>query len=361
MKTYLIPMRACSPVKTLPRSDTIFGALCWARRVLDGTPDFATWLKAFVENPSLVVTDAFPMVVNAEAARMHFLPKPYLLEPNTEYFQQKSGGSKSRLVDLITKYKKFKKIEFISRTLFNNILAGVLNACGLFEAFLQGKAKLAGKFLIDDQVDNKAFGLSDEAQFIREQVSQRNRIDRVTQSTDTEAGQLFFSEEYGLILGEGYRVHLYFLMKTDDIAGWIPALRWISDTGLGGDRSVGRAAIEILIEQIELFDGIKDAMSPTHWVTLSRYAPNLSNGELASVKSASAGYQMVTLRSKIESNWQRIDDPWKEAVRVFTAGSIFPMLDASPKEYYGWLPKVKDAPFEVYHNGLAFPAFAKIK
>ena len=70
MPAHRIRLRLCGPLATPLHSGTLFGHLCWAKRLREGEAALTDWLAALPESP-LLLSDAVPH---------DHLPRP-LLQP----------------------------------------------------------------------------------------------------------------------------------------------------------------------------------------------------------------------------------------------------------------------------------------
>jgi CRISPR-associated protein Csm4 len=187
----------------------------------------------------------------------------------------------------------------------------------------------------------------------------RNQIDRV-QGTTAE-GLLFVDSQLFFARGAG----LWCLMRAEEktVEALIrPAFRYLADTGIGGERTVGKGHFNIKIEGApSLADAGESANS---LLTLSYYLPPES--ELC-LDHGYAGYNLVRRWAKRESKFpqafagQASPPVYKRLVRLFAPGSIFPLPER--KEIYGRLAQVVpegEGPWSVWQSGLAIGIFGNI-
>ncbi|RPH56819.1 MAG: hypothetical protein EHM81_12560 [Chloroflexi bacterium] len=180
------------------------------------------------------------------------------------------------------------------------------------------------------------------------EAMQHNQIDRMAGATVD--GMLFYREETFFAPGAG----LWALLRADeqDFARYIhPALRYLADTGLGADRTSGKGQFEITVESAPTLPRVK---SPRAMMTLSHYLPVIGEFD---PQGEPLAYALKTLRPKREQKYSRplLDGQksapiYKQAVRVFEPGSVFPFKNK--KELYGRLARLTPAGQEaVFQSG----------
>ncbi|MGQ9629717.1 MAG: type III-A CRISPR-associated RAMP protein Csm4 [bacterium] len=347
MKTFRVKLVPASPLNGIPASETLFGALCWGIRTFYGESRLINLLDDFEGDPNrFVVSSAFPLL----SPQIYMYPMPILPEIDvesmkkiTERYEKSLGGSgKERLLRAISSYKQFKKIRYIEEEILQRILKG------------EGVRKLFEDYLTEERFDEKSGMLLVKSNGGRglpkdlikwNQPVQKNAIDRFTMSTSGE-GQLYYTSETSV----GRYVSLYFLIMTDDIDFFEPILRWMHDTGIGGNRTAGKGHFrKVDVEEVETLprgDG-------DQFITLSRYLPKPGEIDLGKAR-----YELLPYWGRVESMHFRGEDIWKDRVVYFKEGSVF---EAERREYYGQLVDVKRiGGATIKQNGLAFPLFGKV-
>jgi CRISPR type III-A-associated RAMP protein Csm4 len=203
----------------------------------------------------------------------------------------------------------------------------------------RAEAKILSKFLAHHRI-----------RLLEAAAMQHNSVDRVGGAT--VEGALFYKEEVFFAPGAG----LWAVLRADsgDVEKLIaPALRVLTDTGFGADRSTGRGFFDIHIEPlgIELFQQKQQAV-----MTLSRYLPQ--EGEI-NLNDEPLAYRLSVVHPKREQRLgyglERDSRPviYKRAVRMFEPGSVFP-YPVSEKDIFGrWalLSSPKSPP--IYQSGAA--------
>lgn len=258
--------------------------------------------------------------------------------------QSKKDKKEKEKVEIITQYKKFKKAELVSLSIFNRIVKASSEKA-LFQEFYSKDIVLEGKLLMTKK---EGEDYKTTKPLFQKELVQKNAIDRLTMSTGKE-GQTFYQEEYYA----SQTLKLHFLMKTDDTEFFKPVFRYLEDKGIGGNRSVGKG--RFLIDVLN-YTHTGDDVSPT-FITLSRYIPDVLE---INMESNFMFYDVFPYRSKVDSEAEfKGEDIWKSRVMYLKEGSC---LEAKgKKEFYGRMPVVKDIGGQkIYQNGLAFPVFCNI-
>jgi len=377
VKIYRVFLSPKAKINIFPGSDTLFGAICWGIRWIYGEDKLESLLNDFFNHKRrFLISSVFPVLVR-DNMRVYFFPMPKLpgltleeVKELAKVYEDKFGRDyKYSLVKLKEELKMFEEAEMLSEGLFEKIVRGEKSFKDLFEDYYKGKqimdyeshtfcpanlggeVKIIGKWLMNNKEFCDIFREKRPPTVISFKVSQRNKIDRFTNST-SGAGQIFYSDEIFL---KSSLIKLYFLIQTEDISYFLPIFRWLSDTGIGGDRTSGKGQFQLSDEpeEIELWAVDK----PNYFVALSRYLPQKDEIDLSKEK---INYDIISYRSKVETSVFRSADIWKNRIMYFKEGSIFPIN--RKKEFYGQLAKVKQIGKKViYQNGLAFPVFSLIK
>lgn len=331
MKEYIIRLLPKSSFEMELHSDTLFGAVCWGIRTLFGEEKLCSVLKDFKSSPPFSLSSAFPWKWDVKEYK-YFLPKPVLKPIPIDAFKGFAEKARNKaevyhsdkvgLIEISDKYKKFKKLKLIPLASFRKILKNP-----------------SEKELFADYLD----GFLKEPRFEDSGVSQKNSLDRLTNST-AGAGNTFYTKER--TFREKYG--LYFLLKTVNIEEYLaPVLKMLEDSGIGPNAKTGKNWFSIEIEQKTLIE----SQQGDSFITLSRYIGQ----ESLDVKHCL--YQTASVRSKVESRLEFAgEDVWKDRVTYLAAGSVI-----RPKEkakFYGGLVPVKEvAGKTVYQYGCAYPVW----
>ena len=331
MKEHVIHLTPCSGFEIGLHSDTLFGAICWGIRTLFGEAKLLSTLEEFSLAPSFLLSSAFPWKESKQGKKTYFLPKPLLppltisdlkglvdkSKPKETYHTEKKN-----LMDVVDKYKKFKKLKWLPEPTFKKVLRGSSEQ-ELFRDYLY-------KVLTEPLIANSG-------------VSQKNSLDRLTQST-TGAGETFYTQD--IAYREKYG--LFFLLKTANIDDYLrPVLMFLQDSGIGPNTKTGKNWFTIDIEESPLLE----ETAGNAFITLSRYC----GGEPLDTEASC--YQLASVRSKVESRLEFAgEDVWKDRVTYFTPGSLLKPLER--KVHYGDLVPVKQvADKTVYQYGYAYPVW----
>ncbi len=324
--TYLVTFRPYHTLVAEPlHSDTLFGALAWALRVVHGVQGPAL-VKCLLEEDAIAFSSVFPFVQNSQS-RLFFFPRP-LAEPPL-------------LKENDTARKDFAGWEFASLTVFKGLISGQVTEeeireqfCMLSSAEAIERANpkklyicLDKKFLLtqDDfrlckEVWRHDPDHKEQRPLFAETDLTRTRIDR--HSGGAAEGRLFFSQEsLTTTNSSGY----FFLIRArrDAWAEWCSllatALAFLADRGLGGDISAGRGKLQDV--KLEPFSDLPEPQDPERFVTLSLYysAP----GEINNLHDC--WYQLSPRKGKVEMTYLTERQPFKTRVQMFAEGSTFPV------------------------------------
>lgn len=398
MNTYLIELTPRSPLKSIPSSDTLFGAICWGIRTIYGTETLESLLSNFPgDDRKFILSSSFPAHTRKG---IYFLPFPFSQElvcddifqiandcfrdkkfpqvpdddlPDKNIFLADFKKQKECTCYVFEEYRKFKKIRYLSVPLFKRFFTQGKNfLSSLFTDYLTGKAvrkevdrnlppqpeEFGGniKVISDMGLTNEEFSLlfadSPYKIFSENVIIARNKIDRLTMSVG-EGGELFFDQRI-FIYSE---FSLYFLLKTQNIDFLKPVFRWLEHTGIGGDRSSGCGQFKI--PEPRLLSNFTRANTNNVFITLSRYLP--ADNELEF--SAETAYELLPYWPRLESRFEFANESLllKDRIIYFKEGSVFKTTQPG-REYYGQLlPVKKFNGTTIYQNGLAFPISAEVE
>jgi len=368
METYAVYLKPKSSFITWPASDTIFGAICWAVYHLYGKPVLEEMLNDFNSKPKFVLSSAFPYLQH-NGSKVHFFPKPLLGELKSGDIEKlvkqgmnqivKSGEEaldfKRSVVSVSQDLKHIKKVSYVSEALFKEIVDGSLTLREIYHR-LKKKGAISkdieklGNSLISFDEREKIDPEGDLKTLQTEADVQRNQIDRVAGST--VEGLLFFNKE--TLLHRDYG-GLWFLIETDDLEFLKPLLRYLQDTGIGGERTSGKGHFEITWDENPY--KLPCAKNANVFITLSRYLPS---EEERNFDKNFASWNLLNLRQKRETMYlPKGKFISKDLLRMFSEGSVFPLRKRG--EYYGQIEQIEfSGANPVFRNGLALPIFAKI-
>lgn len=346
MKTYQIKLAPLSSFQDIPKSDTLFGAICWGIKRIYNESKLIDILGDFQENPSFILSSAFPYIEYGGESNVSFYPKLVTIGLTNSDINE-LAETKLEKVEVITQYKKFKKAEYVSLSIFEKMLNGISEK-DIFQEYNRKGIKLEWKLLMTEKEHTDFFRTSTSTPTLKNELVQKNAIDRLTMSTGEE-GQTFYQEEY--FSSDTFKLH--FLLKTDEIDFLKPVFRYLEDKGIGGNRSTGKGRFKIdIIGEMTL----PDVDNSQTFVSLSRFIPF---GTEINLLSEITCYEIFPYRSKVDSEAEfKGEDIWKTRVMYLKEGSLLEAIER--KEFYGRVPVVKEiGDNKIYQNGLAFPAFGK--
>ena len=315
MQTYQLTFRVGGRFQSLPDSQTIFGALCWAIRDLYGEAKLTEMLSDFVNHPqrfvvsSMFLHDLFPMPK---------LEKP--LEELTTLAEFQNA-------------KAVRSLKFISRQALQ-LFFDKQQDMSSYQQLLQGKAQQVW------QITNQTLYLQSETpQELPIQMSGlRNAIDRLTQTTGDE-GQLFYAQYQQVATNTQTQV----IVQTEDIEFLQRLFTYLSDGGYGRDKSVGLN--HFVFEGAQPFV-LENTINLPY--LLSKYIPE--SGEVA-WQDSKLRYSLSSPNYVVESRQQFSGQNLKAQVVYFNEGSIVPQQQN--KLMYGQLPVVQEIDGQqIYQNGL---------
>lgn len=373
MQTYAVYLKPKTSFVSRLGSDTLFGALCWAMRALNGGGELETMLKRFTTEtasgtlPPFAVSSAFPFL-HFGGLKVRLYPKPLISELASKQVKMLAERERQRYptmrqfqratATVIEKAKRVKGCLYVSEELFTQIVRKETDTKRLCEGLVERGAADTdmvrwGSALMTHN-ERKRLRAEQLDAFEAKGDIQRNEIDRVALAT--VEGRLFFTHETFL---HSERAGLWFSLSTEDLNFIKPLLRYLADTGIGGDRSVGKGHFDIPIDEIHEHT-LPCADNPDCFVVLSRYIP--AEGE-CDFKEEPLSYTMTTIRPKHEAKLAKAGHhTYKYLLRVFEPGSLFPLRKR--KEVYGRMvsvgPSADAEGFETYHCGLGLPVLAKI-
>jgi len=290
-------------------SDTIFGGICNAYRLLYGKEELEGMLRKFEEGmPSFLISSAFPYFGD-----ILFFPLPKYIN-----FSKYEKVNDSR---------KYKKIEFVSYSLLRSIV----------------EKKLEQHLDENNIVQEKILLSKDEKEIIgNKKIWEEKETPRVVIDRKSNASNIYYFGEVEYCRKCG----LYFLMKIIDkgIENKIKAtIRLLGDEGIGGDRSYGKGLFEAEFNKFEwnINDGI--------FINLSLYLPK--DDEMEMVKKG--WYEFVN-----RSGWAYSPDKRgerKKFMRMIKEGSSF----KGNKEFYGELvdASISNEYHKVYRYGYGMPLY----
>ncbi len=370
MNTYAVYLRPRGSLASELHSDTLFGAACWALRLLG--EDVGALLSSF-DPPRFAFSSAFPCYVRRDK-KIRFYPRPLTLEPTLEQIdalvleEQKRQPLKARerLVTLTGWAKKLRSVNYLSEELLTEVVTGKADGDQLLRRYREHSS---GKNDVE-KADDLLFSYAEKERVRKfdgdlhgmrsQQAVQHNQGDRMLGAAGQ--GLLYYVDE--MSFSEGAWLWCLVRASEKDMDKLVrPALRLLADTGLGRDRSSGKGHFDINADA-QPFQQLPQAQGGNGWLSLSRYLPKAEEMAVLGEKTAAPlCYRLTTLWSKRERRFPSegrsgTSEPvYKRRLRVFAAGSVFPgggkrdtaqvrgrLVPVAPAEEEGWT---------VYQSGLA--------
>jgi CRISPR-associated protein Csm4 len=309
MKTLVIEPQ--SPFSEIPRSDTLFGAICWGIRLSRGEDALEDILARFAKrDPPFLVSSAFPRLDRDDSEAVSLLAKPMLPDMR--------AGTDSASEARIEALGAWKRVEYVPAALFRALVTGELSSDDLLGGLeggtlvLDGRAyERRGRFVLPAaDADTDESGSPREPYQRAEQT--RNAINRLTGSTD---GNLYHRERVFFAANAG--LHILVEGEVDLVA---ESLALLQDRGIGGGRSIGNG--QFRLGGIEEIEGIESPAAGTErCCTLSLCVPRPE--EIASFFDEGF-YKVVTRQGVVENSLASPEGIWKRRVLALAEGSVLP-------------------------------------
>ncbi len=315
-----------SSMKDIPRSDTIYGMIFIAMKMLMGEEFLEDVLQRFIEgNPPFLLSSAFPFTFT-DVTKQHWLPRP-MLPP----FDPFMGASDT---ERYGKAKAFRAMKYIDSKTFSALASGEKTECELFESWCAGEQ------------GNDAGGCEN---FLPVETM-HNGIHRMSGSV--AEGVLFSEREIF------FRGGFYFLLRGDETMLNGP-LNFLSDFGIGGNNSTGKGQFSYEIGDASF---LRVPETASHIVNLSCYLPE--EKEIALYRNSDDCYYSISsYRGTLGTHFTGNRRVWKKRLFLFSEGSVFPCNMG--KKVYGRMALVKDRdeglPHPVYFTGYSFPLHFMMK
>lgn len=342
MNTRIYYLRFRSNFKTPLRSDSLWGTLCWAIRMVSGKEVLSDILEDYEQGgeKAFFISSAFPFY-ELDDKKHIFFPRPVLPYPSTEQML----GKKLEEKKLKLREKKRKdKSGWLHKDLFEYVI---------------DKSTTPPKSIF-------------EAPNVQHTLVTHNTIDRLQGSTLSigDNGQLFHTDEYTITAAANgkaiQRTGMYFLARgnTEVVEA---ALRFLQHYGIGGDRTTGKGSFVFESKSFELNEP-KDANAV---MTLSLFHP--SSTEIDQIKKSKPGFLNYKLtvrqgrgsfafnpnKSKKADGTNKIEKVKKE-VMMFEEGSVFPLGDGLLLQGQNPVVQKHPAGFDIFHYGHAFMVKLKV-
>jgi len=316
-----------------PRSDTLFGAICWGIRLTNGSDALEGLLDRFKRrDPPFLISSSFPCQVKEGQVR-YLLPMPLFSPPSLT------------VAALHQRWKAFKRIKWVDLELFMRMLNGNVGPEHMLKQMrLEKNGSGEQQWMFEKYAFDGGCLSLERIHPSRMQEMVGNSVNRLTNRTDEN---FFF---YSAHQYEEGSASFFLISYEDDCQHLIdPALALLEDRGIGGKVSTGKGAVRMLRQKIhEPLGSDGDT-----FLNLSTYIP--LNEEIQYFREAqqTPSYALIARRGLVESAFAMQEAPWKKRVLCFGEGSLFPVIKG--REHYGHNPIVHSDRFPVQQYGFAFP------
>lgn len=343
MIVYLYPKAPFA--HSVPRSDTLFGALAWSIRLLYGRQTLEALLEGIESavaddaEPPMLLSSLFPFFED-EQGRILFYPRPMLPPASLEIQDERRYAS----------IKKLKRASYLSDLLFKQVIAGQLSEQALFDG-LQKEDFFNYQGALMTREEKERMQVLGTLQ-VRGEAA-RNTISRLSSSTDSEVGgQLFYQKIVTARSLGRVRGGFFMLLRAQDVNMARAAIRYLADKGIGGDTTVGRGHCEVEFGE----DSLKQAENNERLITLSLFYPGQKDREMLKESMGRVYGQIERRKGFLEASFlQGGVRVWKPTLLTFKEGSTFP--DVGRRVYgslYGEERARAGMDYRVRVNGLAY-------
>lgn len=338
---HLIKLKPQSSYISDLRSDTLWGLIIFSMSLIYEEQKLKSIIEGFRSGqPPFLISSAFPFVENSSEEIIYLFPKP----------KGKSYRPDDNQLSSVEKYKKFKKLKWLSMDNFEKYINNELDDVSFFPEYLQVS------FSLDEDkkkpVKERKYKTTNDTGLIFDTINNedyiKTSIDRLSGTTKVKdgKGQLHYSHE---IYSKG---GLFFLLDGNiDLVK--PALNFLQHYGFGGDRSSGKGFF--IVEVVDDFK-LRLPDNTNKWMTLSLYSPD--SEEISALQKSGKDnlFYELTYRSGRRNNVVFPDKQFeKNSIVCFTEGSVFPDIK---RESYGLVKtslETKDTiGHDILFNGFAF-------
>ncbi len=336
-------------------SDTLFSALCYISDRYFGKSNYKTFITPFLERkPPFLISSAFPyfdLTINENQKKIDntilFFPKPLIFKSFIEKYPKN--------------IKQFKNIRFISKDLFKAYLTN--NNAFLENQFQdsRGNVKL-DNFIQENQIwmsENERKLIPEINTLWRIQQAPRITIDRITNRTTIyHYSRVHFHKNAGLFILFSFPNSSNSEKLLKDL---VTKLRYLGDTGIGGERSLGNGQFELGLNK-ENYPFIIDLNEPKEasngHITLSLYLPTTSEIE-NNLLDENSYYQLINRKGWISDFTYH-----RKSINMIVEGSV---LQINRQKIFGKIEDVtpeilkeKDPNYKIHRYGYCYPMNLKI-
>ncbi|MDG4594790.1 MAG: hypothetical protein P9F75_03705 [Candidatus Contendobacter sp.] len=296
MPAHRIRLRLRGPLATPLHSGTLFGHLCWAKRLHESDAALTAWLAALASSP-LLLSDALPR---------DSLPRP-LLQPGDRP-EPAVGESRRDFLQRLQQDKKLRKTTFIPLADFLELRTG-LSEAGLQARLRQRAAERERAERAQPRQRSRPLSLT-----VRQA---HNTIDRLTGTTPETGGLYFMDEEWRRDAAADMDVYAQGEIGGEELQVLFDA---VGEFGFGRDANLGRGRFSATVEPADprLFDHDGNRRL------------SLSHGVLTA-NMAAPFYKLHTHYGKLgglHAGGER--SPFKHPLLLTRPGATFSPTDAGP-------------------------------
>ncbi len=345
----IVYLQMQSPLtKQLPRSDTLFGAICWTLRTLYGNAALEDMLRQFDEalaadeTPPFLISSMFPYLRDASGI-LHFLPRPLWASAVDEHSSEVSDDLRT-----YARRKERKKVNWVSETLIQRAHSEGLSALENSE-----DAQARAGALVTPAESHR---LSPLSRLLTTTSITRNTLNRLDNSTSGEGGQLYQIPVVAPQRAGDTHTGFYLLLRVEDDwrARISAAIAFLCEKGLGGEATIGYG--HAILEMRDVTLTVEQFTQSERLMTLSLLFP--SEADKAHLRRhAQESFARIEKRKGIlESAYFSLARPWKPTLFMLSEGATFPR-DGGRRNYGSLFrdetPR-EGLPFQPRINGLAY-------
>ena len=312
-----IKLKPKSSFLTPIQSDTLFGSMIWALKMIEGEEFIETLVEETKNyNPPFIFSNP---IINGNYPIFGELSKEFLDE--IDNVKLKEFDRKK-----IEFYKAIKKKKYISRGVFEELLNGK-KLEQIYLDVLEGKRDFSNlekrknprnSKISEDFLEEILNGKTDENKTINESRKSfiiegriRNQINRLGSIKEEENDTRLF-EQNEIKFFEETEIEIFVKIRDDfDIKKFEYGLKYISFNGYGKSASTGKGQFEIIeIEPEKIF---RERKAKNSFVVLSNYIPNIED-DVEVINS-----NLLTKKPKAYMT----ENPFKNYFICYTEGSYF--------------------------------------
>ena len=315
MPAYRIRLRLRGPLVTPLHSGTLFGHLCWAKRLREGEAALVGWLKALPDAP-FVLSDGLPR---------GRLPRP-LLQP-ADRPTPPAGESRRDFLERLQEDKTLRKTAFISITDFLELRS----SCGETQLLARFRQRIEEK-----KRDKTRCPTQPTITVVRQA---HNTINRLTGTTPETGGLYFMDEKWQRDEAAEFDVYARGEMGGAELQGLFET---VGEFGYGRDANLGRGQ----------FTATVDTADPRLFAHEGNRLLSLSHGVLTA-NMAVPFYKLHTHYGKL-GGWYSSGErsPFKRPLLLAQPGATFSAADVGP--FGALLADVHPHHPEILHNAWHF-------